>query len=64
MVVAVRLIVRRGPTIGAEHHGAVTLVAVYRTAWGVDRQLLMVGTDAVAMGVCIGEYAPLKHAVR
>ncbi|KPY54789.1 Peroxisomal catalase [Pseudomonas syringae pv. solidagae] len=61
--VAVRFIVWRRTAIGAEGHRPVTLIAVHRTLGRIDRQLLVVGTYAIAMRISIGKYAPLQHAV-
>ena len=45
-------------------HRPVTVVAVHRRLRLVDRQLQVVGADAVAVGVGVAEQAPEQHLVR
>jgi len=64
VAVAVRLVVGRRTTVAIKTHRAITLIVVDRATRRIDRKLLMVGADAVAMGIGVSEYPPLKHAIR
>ena len=57
------LVVGRDVLGVVEAHGAVALVVEDRAAGGVDRELLVVGADAVALGVGVGEDARLEDLV-
>ncbi|MCY1446561.1 hypothetical protein D9M71_631410 [compost metagenome] len=63
IAVAVWLVVRC-TTVTAGGHRAVALIAVDRATWRVDWQLLVVGANAIAVRVGVGEYTALQHAVR
>ena len=52
-----------GDRAHARHH-AITLVVVDRADRTVDRQLLGVGTDTVAVCIGVGPQTSLQHAVR
>ncbi|MNV67674.1 hypothetical protein D3C71_1604820 [compost metagenome] len=61
---AVRFIIDGGSAVIAVSHGAIALMVMHRTLRTVNRQLVMVRTDPVAMSVGVGEQAALEHFIR
>ena len=62
--VAVRLIADGAAGVGIDAHLAIPVVTVDRAARRVDRDLVVVDAEAVALGVAVGEQAALQHLVR
>ena len=60
---AVGLVAQRAAVVAIDAHGAVAVKAVHRAARLVDRNLVVVHAQAVALGVAIGEQACLQHFV-
>src|SRR5690554_5401337 len=64
LAVGVGLIVQASSVVAIDAHGTIAMVAVYRAARRVDRNLVVVNPQAVALGIAVGEQPPLQHAVR
>ena len=66
VAVGVGLVGVLGPGIAVHPHGAVAVEAMGAgdAARGVDRNLVVVDTEAVALSVAVGEEAGLEHPVR
>ena len=50
--------------VTVDTHCAITVKAVNRAARRVNRDLRVVHTQAIALGVAVGEQSPLQHLVR
>jgi hypothetical protein len=61
--VAVGLIAEGAAIIAVNPHGAVAVVAVVRATRRVDRDLVVVHAEPVALGVSVGKESPLEHLV-
>ncbi len=61
---AVGLVVGEIAEVAVEAHAAVAVVVGDVALGGVDRQQIVVGADAVAVGVGVGEEPALQHLVR
>ena len=62
--VTVGLIPERATVVVVHSHRTVAVVAGDRAASAVDRDLVMVDPQAVALGIPVGEQPPLEHLVR
>jgi hypothetical protein len=54
---------RRSAEIAVGAHGAVTVIAVEWTFWCVDRDVVVIDAEAVALRIAVGEQTPLQHLV-
>ena len=61
---AVRLIAQGAAVIAVNPHGAIAVETVVGTPRRVDRDLVMVYPEPIALGVTIGEQTALQHLVR
>ncbi len=61
--VAVGLVAKGAAVIAVNPHGAVAVEAVVRAAGGVDRDLVVVHAEPVALGIAVGKETPLEHLV-
>src|SRR5699024_7434713 len=61
---AVWLVVRQAAVVAVYATHAVTVVAVDRAACPIGRDLVMVGSQAIALGVGIVDQPVLQHAIR
>src|SRR3546814_20021996 len=54
---------KRGTGIAVDPHGTVTMEIVERTARRIDRNLVRIDAEPVAMGVAVGKQQSLQHPV-
>src|SRR5512143_946758 len=62
--VTVRLIPEKAAVIPIHPHGAVSMVAVIGKAGSVDRNLMVIHPEAVALSIPVGKKPSLQHLVR
>src|SRR5690554_3678421 len=62
--VAVWLIAQGATKVTVHAHGAITMVTIHRTTWGVNRNQVMVHTKTVTLGIAVREQPALQHFIR
>ena len=63
LAVTVGLIPEGAAVVAVHPHGAVAVIAVVRATGGVDRDLVVVDAESVAVSVAVGKEPPLEHLV-
>src|SRR5690554_7133902 len=62
--ISIRLVMQAAALVAVNPHGTIAVIAVDRATGRVYRDLVVVHTQTVALGVTVGEQTTLQHAIR
>jgi len=63
LTVTVGLVAEGAAVIAVDPHGSVAVEALVRTARCIDRDLMVIDAESVALGIAVGKKASLEHLV-